>query len=208
MALMKIGILGGTFNPIHIGHLIIAEEAYWRHGLSRVLFIPAGHPPHKDTQDLIEAHHRYEMIKLAIHGNDHFEASDIEITRKSKSYTVDTVEGLLQRLGRNCELYLIIGMDTVQELPSWKDIKRLSTLCRLILVNRPDSPLDSLSQLIPILGEKKVLEMESLQMRIPPIGISSTEIRNRLKAGRQVRYMVPEAVEYYIRTHGLYIKQS
>lgn len=201
---MRIGILGGTFNPVHIGHLIIAEEVYCRHGLSRVLFIPSGLPPHKGTYDLAEARHRYEMVNLAIKGNDHFEISDVEISRKGKSYTVDTVEVLLKHYGRDSDPHLIIGMDTVHELPSWKDVKRLSTLCRIVVVNRPGSDLSNLNQLIPILGEEKVKEMKRIQVEIPPIGISSTEIRNRLKNGLHTRYMVPREVELYIKRHGLY----
>lgn len=201
---MRIGILGGTFNPIHIGHLIIAEEVYCRHGLSKVLFIPSGLPPHKSTDGLAEARHRYEMVNLAIQGNDHFEVSDVEISREGKSYTVDTVEVLLEHYGRNSDPHLIIGMDTVCELPSWKDIKRLSTLCRIVVVNRPGSDLNNLDQLIPILGEKKVEEMKRIQVEIPPIGISSTEIRDRLKNGLPIRHRVPREVESYIKRHGLY----
>ncbi|MFQ5861855.1 MAG: nicotinate-nucleotide adenylyltransferase [Candidatus Brocadiales bacterium] len=201
---MRIGILGGTFNPIHIGHLVIAEEVYYRHGLSKVLFIPTGQPPHKSTDDLAEARHRYEMVNLAIRGNDHFEASDVEIARGGKSYTVDTIGVILERYGKNSDPHLIIGMDTIYELPSWKDITRLSTLCRIVVVNRPGSTLNDLSQLIPILGEKKVQEMKRVQVEIPPIGISSTEIRSRLRNGLQIRYLVPREVELYINRHGLY----
>lgn len=201
---MKIGILGGSFNPVHIGHLIIAEEAYWRRGLSKVIFVPTGLPPHKNAQDLAEACHRYDMVRLAIRGNDHFIASDLEIKRKGKSYTVDTIETLLKQSGKDCELYLIIGMDTLQELPAWRDVKRISTLCRFVVVNRPGSTPNSMSLLIPILGEEKIKEMERLQIQVPPVGISSTEIRVRLRQGRQIRYMVPEVVESYIKEHRLY----
>ncbi|MFQ5957489.1 MAG: nicotinate-nucleotide adenylyltransferase [Candidatus Brocadiales bacterium] len=201
---MRIGILGGSFNPIHIGHLIIAEEVYYRHGLSKVLFVPTGQPPHKSMDDLADAQHRCEMVDIAIKGNEHFETSDVEVTREGKSYTVDTIEVVLERYGRDSDPHLIIGMDTVHELPTWKDIKRLSTLCRIVVVNRPGSTMNKLNQLIPILGEEKVQEMKRIQVEIPPIGISSTEIRKRLRNGLQIRYLVPRDVELYINRHGLY----
>ncbi len=205
---MKLGILGGSFNPIHIGHLIVAEEVYWRHGLSKVLFIPAFLPPHKGAEELVEARHRYEMVRLAIKGNRHFEVSGIEITRGERSYTVETVELLLERYGKDCGLYLIIGADTLKELPSWREVRRLAGLCRMVVVNRPVSGAvaeqEAFSQLIPILGREKVEEMEGLSVQIPPIGISSTEIRARLREGRHIRYLVPEAVERYIYKKRLY----
>lgn len=201
---MKLGILGGSFNPIHIGHLIAAEEVYWRHGLSRVLFIPAYIPPHKGAEGLAEARHRYEMTRLAIKGNRHFEVSDIEIVREEKSYTVETVELLLKRYGKDCDLYLIIGADTLQELPSWKEIGRLVGLCRMVVVNRPGGGSEAFSQLVPVLGREKVEEMQGLSIQIPSIGISSTEIRARLREGREIKYLVPQAVEEYIRKRGLY----
>ena len=201
---MRIGILGGTFNPVHIGHLIIAEEVYYRHGLSRVVFIPAGIPPHKGAENLTEAHHRYEMVKLATKDNDHFEVSDEEVSREGKSFTIDTVDANPERYGKDSDLHLIVGMDTVNELPTWKDIKRLSTLCRIVVVNRPGNTLANLDQLIPVMGKEKVEEIKRIHVEIPPIGISSTDIRNRLKKGLHTRYIVPPEVRQYIEKHGLY----
>lgn len=201
---MRIGILGGTFNPVHIGHLIIAEEVYYRHGLSRVIFIPAGIPPHKGAENLTEAHHRYEMVKLATKDNDHFEVSDEEVSREGKSFTIDTVDANPERYGKDSDLHLIVGMDTVNELPTWKDIKRLSTLCRIVVVNRPGNTLANLDQLIPVMGKEKVEEIKRIHVEIPPIGISSTDIRNRLKKGLHTRYIVPPEVRQYIEKHGLY----
>ncbi len=201
---MRIGILGGTFNPVHIGHLIIAEEVYYRHGLSRVVFIPAGIPPHKGAENLTEAHHRYEMVKLATKDNDHFEVSDEEVSREGKSFTIDTVDANPERYGKDSGLHLIVGMDTVNELPTWKDIKRLSTLCRIVVVNRPGNTLANLDQLIPVMGKEKVEEIKRIHVEIPPIGISSTDIRNRLKKGLHTRYIVPPEVRQYIEKHGLY----
>jgi nicotinate-nucleotide adenylyltransferase len=201
---MRIGILGGTFNPVHIGHLIIAEEVYYRHGLSRVVFIPAGIPPHKGAENLTEAHHRYEMVKLATKDNDHFEVSDEEVSREGKSFTIDTVDANPERYGKDSGLHLIVGMDTVNELPTWKDIKRLSTLCRIVVVNRPGNTLANLDQLIPVMGKEKVEEIKRIHVEIPPIGISSTDIRDRLKKGLHTRYIVPPEVRQYIEKHGLY----
>lgn len=201
---MRIGILGGTFNPVHIGHLIIAEEVYYRHGLSRVVFIPAGIPPHKGAENLTEAHHRYEMVKLATKDNDHFEVSDEEVSREGKSFTIDTVDANPERYDKDSGLHLIVGMDTVNELPTWKDIKRLSTLCRIVVVNRPGNTLANLDQLIPVMGKEKVEEIKRIHVEIPPIGISSTDIRNRLKKGLHTRYIVPPEVRQYIEKHGLY----
>ncbi|MHC4197775.1 MAG: nicotinate-nucleotide adenylyltransferase [Planctomycetota bacterium] len=201
---MRIGILGGTFNPVHIGHLIIAEEVYYRHGLSKVVFIPAGIPPHKGAENLTDAHHRYEMVKLATKDNDHFEVSDEEVSREGKSFTIDTVDANPERYGKDSNLHLIVGMDTVNELPTWKDIKRLSTLCRIVVVNRPGNTLANLDQLIPVMGKEKVEEIKRIHVEIHPIGISSTDIRDRLKKGLHTRYMVHPEVRLYIEKHGLY----
>ncbi|MFN3467775.1 MAG: nicotinate-nicotinamide nucleotide adenylyltransferase, partial [Candidatus Brocadiales bacterium] len=149
-------------------------------------------------------------------GNRHFEVSDIEIARKEKSYTVETVELLLERYGKDCDLYLIIGEDTLQELPSWKEIGRLAGLCRMVVVNRPGGGPGVFSQLAPsgltglvsLLGRERVEEMQRLSIQIPSIGISSTEIRARLREGREIKYLVPQAVEEYIRKKGLYIRDQ
>lgn len=201
---MRLGILGGSFNPIHIGHLIIAEEVYRYHHLSKVLFIPLGYPPHKTPSDLADASHRYEMAREAIEGNEHFEISDIEIKRAGKSYTIDTVESVIKLYEGGCEVYLIVGDDTLQELPTWKDVKRLSTRCHFVTVNRPGSMPDIRTQLAKILGEEKVAEMARLRVEIPPLGISSTDIRARLKKGQGIKYLVPSCVEEYITRHRLY----
>jgi nicotinate-nucleotide adenylyltransferase len=204
----RVGILGGSFNPIHIGHLVMAEEVYHYHHLSKVLFIPLGCPPHKILSDLADVSDRYEMVRQAINGNDHFEVSDIEIKRTGKSYTINTLESIIRLYEGDCELYLIIGDDTLQELPTWKDVKRLSTLCHFVTVNRPGSVSDigsALGGLVEILGEKGVSEMAQLRVKMPPVGISSTDIRARLKDGQGIKYLVPSCVEEYITRHKLYM---
>ena len=132
----RIGILGGTFNPIHMGHLIMAEEVCKHHHLSKVIFIPTYIPPHKYTDDLTDARHRYQMAKEAINKNDKLEVSDLEIKRKGRSYTIDTIHEILGHYGEECEVFLIIGADSLNELELWKDIKKLSQLCHFVIVNR------------------------------------------------------------------------
>ncbi len=200
----RIGILGGTFNPIHIGHLIMAEEVCKHHQLSKVLFIPAYIPPHKSALDLADAHHRYQMVKEAIRGNEKFEVSDFEIKREVKSYTIDTVQDLINFYGKDCEVFLIMGSDSLNELELWKDIKKLSQLCHFVIVNRPGYSTEVPIGLIDIIGNDNVLDMEKLKIEIPPVGISSTDIRKRLKEGSGVNGLVPPCVEAYIRKHGLY----
>ncbi len=200
----RIGVFGGTFNPIHVGHLVMAEEVYKHHHLSKVIFIPAYIPPHKSAADLTAAHHRYQMVKEAIKGNEKFEVSDFEIKREVKSYTIDTVQNLLHLYGKDCDAFLIIGADSLNELMLWKDIERLSELCHFVIVNRPGYSTDIPSRLTDVIGEDMVLDMENLKVEIAPIEISSTDIRKRLKGGSEAGNLVPPRVETYIREHGLY----
>ena len=202
--LKRIGILGGTFNPIHMGHLIMAEEACQHHHLSKVLFIPTYIPPHKYVNDLAEAHHRNHMVKAAISGKSRFEVSDLEIMREGKSYTIDTVQEILNHYGKDSEVFLIMGADSLNELELWKNIKSLSQLCHFVIVNRPGFKTEASARLVEIIGNDKVLDMERLRIEIDPIGISSTEIRKRLKDGIEIQGLVPECVEAYIKERGLY----
>ncbi|WKZ20541.1 MAG: nicotinate-nucleotide adenylyltransferase [Candidatus Jettenia sp. CY-1] len=211
---MDIGIFGGSFNPIHIGHLIVAEEVFQQQRLSKVVFIPTGISPHKESIDLIHSSHRYHMVKQAISDNDHFEISDLEIKRSGKSYTIDTVRTLKGMYGEKQNLYLIIGSDMLHEINTWKDIDILSSLCRFVVVNRFPVPINEGSHKshTPLTKEKSYnfnkekKEFERLKVMIPFIGISSTEIRDRLRDGRSIRYLVPRCVEEYIKAHNLYRK--
>jgi len=200
----RIGILGGTFNPIHMGHLIMAEEVCKRHHLSKVIFIPTYTPPHKYTDDLTDAGHRYQMAKEAINVNDKFEVSDLEIKRKGKSYTIDTVHEILGHYGEECEVFLIMGADSLNELELWKDIKMLSQLCHFVIVNRPGFSTGTSSKLAELIGDDVISDIEKLRTEIEPVGISSTEIRKRLKERIEIKGLVPECVEAYIKEHGLY----
>ncbi len=200
----RIGILGGTFNPIHMGHLIMAEEVCKHHHLSKVIFIPTYIPPHKYADDLTDARHRYQMVKEAINENDKFEVSDLEIKRKGRSYTIDTVHEILGHYGEEYEVFLIIGADSLNELELWKDIKKLSQLCHFVIVNRPGFPTDTSPRLAELIGKDNILDIEKLMIEIEPVGISSTEIRRRLKDKIEINGLVPECVEAYIKEHGLY----
>ena len=205
--MMDIGIFGGSFNPIHIGHLIVAEEVFQQRKLSKILFIPTGISPHKESGGLIDAFHRYEMVKQAIWDNDHFDVSEIEIKRPGKSYTIDTIKILRDTYGQEHNLFLILGTDMINEINTWKDIGTLSDMCHFIVVNR--FPITLNSEMIKksaISGEKKA-EIEKLMVQIPSLDISSTEIRKKLSKGLSIKYLVPECVENYIRTHSLYAKR-
>ncbi len=200
----RIGIFGGTFNPIHMGHLIMAEEVCQQHHLSKILFIPAYIPPHKYVKDLIEAHHRYQMIKAAISEKSKFEVSDLEIKREGKSYTIDTVQEILHHYGGDSDIFLIMGADSLNELELWKNIKKLSQLCHFVIVNRPGFKTEVSARLVEIIGSDNISDMERLRIEITPVGISSTEIRKRLNDGGEIEGLVPECVEAYIKEHCLY----
>ncbi|MBC8548645.1 MAG: nicotinate-nucleotide adenylyltransferase [Candidatus Brocadiales bacterium] len=200
----KIGILGGTFNPIHMGHLILADEVCKIHHLSKILFIPAYIPPHKYVDDLADPHHRFQMIKAAISGISKFEVSDLEIIREGKSYTIDTIQEILSHYGEDDEIFLIMGADSLNELELWKNIKRLSQLCHFVIVNRPGFKAEASPRLVEIIGSDNILDIERLKLDISPVDISSTNIRKRVNDGVQINGLVPECVEAYIKEHGLY----
>jgi len=199
----RIGILGGTFNPVHIGHLILAQSALEAFDLEKVLFIPCGTPPHKETAGLIGAEHRLSMVEAALEGDFRFEALDIEIKRGGVSYAVETVAQLRERY-RDADLLFIIGSDTLPELHLWKDIRTLLTLCRFACFLRPGFDVQSFLpedlRLEPALA-RTVLENLTAARQID---ISSTEIRYRIAEGLNIRYLVPREVEMYIAEHRLY----
>ncbi len=198
---MKIGLLGGTFDPIHMGHLVIAEEVRLKLALDEVLFIPAGQPWLKSERRVAPGEHRLEMLKLAIGSNPHFKVSTIEFERPGPSYTVDTIAALRDELGAEVELYFIVGFDTLAELPIWKEPSRLLGMCHIVAVRRPGyAELDwrSLEQAIPGVSSRVVV------VDVPQVDISSTQIREQVAKGLSIRYLVPEAVEAYILKHRLY----
>lgn len=199
----RIGILGGTFNPIHIGHLVLAQNAVEAFDLSSVLFIPCAVPPHKASECLIEGKHRLAMVERAIGWNPFFEALDMELQRGHVSYAVDTVTELKQRYPQS-ELLFIIGMDMLLELHKWKDIGRLLTLCRFVTFGRPGVDTDRLKSLTlhlePPWPERLLNDVVAGRL----LDISSSDIRYRVAEGLSIRYLVPSEVEIYIMEHGLY----
>ena len=198
---MRIGILGGTFDPIHIAHLVIAEECRLRVPLEKVVFIPTGQPWLKSDRQITAGSLRMEMVRLAVAGNPAFDSSSIEIDRPGLTYSVDTLEELAGQWGPDVELNFIIGVDSLLSLPRWKDPERFLDLCTLTAVTRPGYSPDALEELkrrYPAL-ERKLGLIEG-----PLIGISGTEIRRRAASGLSVRYLVPPGVESFITERGLY----
>jgi nicotinate-nucleotide adenylyltransferase len=191
---MRIGVFGGTFNPPHLGHLIVAESAKEALSLDTVLFIPCASPPHKSSRSLVDAECRFEMVKLAISGNSSFQASDIEIQRGGRSYTIDTLRALTA-LYPKAQFYLLIGIDNLLELHTWREPEEIFGLAEVVAVNRPGfTPADV----------RKDYLRRVTSLRYPNIDISSSEIRRKAKMGKSIKYLVPSAVESYILKHGAY----
>ncbi len=187
---MKIGILGGTFNPIHIGHLILAEEAREKLGLDRVIFVPAYFPPHKDTSDIADAASRLGMIKMAIKGNKYFFVSEMEIKRKGKSYTIDTIREFNRSYPQD-ELYFITGSDLLSYLDEWKDLKKVISMVKFVVATRPGYPLENIPSYIKTVA-------------IRAVDISAFEVRTCVRENKSFRYLVPDVVYSYINKVKLY----
>jgi nicotinate-nucleotide adenylyltransferase len=214
-----IGILGGTFNPIHLGHLAAAEEVRDRLKLEKVIFIPSFLAPHKNTDDMPSAAQRQEMIRLAIRGNPHFTVSDAEIRRGGRSYTVDTID-LLRGVHAGAELYFLAGLDSFLEIGTWKDWERLVTLCSFVVLSREGYRFRDIAKLGFLYApERDLVALDAREKqqvvvnagnirvhleRIPFYDISSTDIRARLREGRSIKYHLPESVEHYIIDNKLY----
>ena len=196
---MNIGVLGGTFDPIHIGHLIVAEEARVKLRLAEVLFVPAGQPWLKQDRDVTQAVHRVEMVRRGIADNPNFKLSTLEVNRPGPSYTVETLTMLRKQLGSEASLFFILGRDTLAELPLWKEPEKVVQLCRLVFPPRLGSrDLKHLEKAMPGLLDQVI------QLDMPVIGISSSEIRQRLAQRLPIRYLVPPEVERYIAEQRIY----
>lgn len=198
---MKIGILGGTFDPIHLGHLILAEQARTRLGLDRVLFVPAGQPWRKAGRQIAPVADRVAMVRAAVAGDPYFEVSLVESERRGPSYTAETLATLGAMLGPETELYFILGQDALADLPHWRAPERIIARARLALAARagwspPD--MEAIERAVPGIASR----IDRVMM--PLIEISSTDIRRRIAEGVSVRFLVPVAVEAYIKEHGLY----
>lgn len=200
MKAKRLGILGGTFDPIHIGHLATAEAVRCEYQLDTVLFIPSANPPHKQDVEVTDAIHRYRMTELATESNPHFEVSAIEMERKGLSYTINTLQALLKKYGDDTELYFIIGSDALAELHTWENIYGVLELTHFIAASRPG--IDKTEEIIASFGE---LGREKIhRLAIPELEISATDIRHRVAEGRSIRYIVPETVRTYITENALY----
>lgn len=212
---MKIGIFGGTLNPIHFGHLRSAEEVREAFPLDKVLFVPSAFPPHKRKEDLESPQHRIEMARIALEGNPCFDFSDMEVRRGGFSYSVDTVEEVRKEMP-DADIYFILGVDAFFEIDSWKDYRRFLSLCNFIIVTRPGYERKSLAESLPleVRGEFCYDALTGCYshtsghclhfLEVTLLDISSTEIRKRLKTERSVKYLLPHEVERYIREKGLY----
>ena len=196
---MRIGILGGTFNPPHLGHLICAQEAYLQLELDRVTLIPARIPPHKRVEEEPGPDHRLELCRAAVRGDDRFDVSDVEILREGPSYTVDTLE-LLHSRESESELFLIVGGDIAAGLPKWREPERVLSLATLAVAGRRGTSRAEVDEALSRLpgGERARF------FQMPTISVSSTVLRRRVRDGQPIRYYVPDAVVSYIDRHRLY----
>lgn len=202
---MKLGLFGGTFNPIHIGHLEIASKVLEIFNLKKVIFILSGNPPHKNRGKIVDASHRLKMIKLAIGNYKRFEVSDIEIKRKGKSYTLDTIKQIREihsisarnrKTGGDADIYFIAGADSALDLPSWKDPLKVLSLSHFVAVERPHFSLKGLDEKY----RKRIITVEGIF-----VDISSSDVRKRIREGKPIKSLVPKDVEKYIRKNKLYI---
>ncbi len=197
--MLRIGILGGTFNPPHVGHLICGQEALIQLELDRILMIPAGLPPHKPVDEDPGPVHRLELCRRAVSGDERFEVSALEMERDGPSYTVDTLSEL-HKIAPDNELYLIVGGDVAAGLGAWREPERVLSLATLAIARRRGTSQKAIDA---ALGELSGGERARF-FRMPRIGISSTEIRERVQAHHSIRYLVPDAVASYIDEHQLY----
>lgn len=203
-----IALFGGSFNPIHHGHLIVARAVAEQLGVSRLVLIPSAQPPHKRGDELASARDRLEMVRLAIEGEALLDVSDVEVRRSGPSYTFLTVEEYRRSLGPGVPLYWVIGGDTLPELHTWYRIRELIELARIVTAVRPGYEQPDLSALAQALPAEKIEQLRADILPTPRIDISATGIRRRVREGRSIRYLVPEAVGEYIARQGLYAMHS
>ena len=200
----RVGVLGGTFDPVHYGHLVVAEEVYTTLQLAEMVFVPAGQPPHKTNAEITIAEHRLEMLELAIASNPHFTISRVDLDRPGPCYTVDTLQLLRKQWGDKTAIYFVIGRDSLEELLSWHDPSGiLEQLTHLVAVTRPgysesEAYYDWLEARLPGIKQRLLI------VDAPQFDISATDLRKRVAEGRPIKYQTPESVESYIIQYGLY----
>jgi nicotinate-nucleotide adenylyltransferase len=208
---MRLGIFGGTFDPVHYGHLLVAEQCFEQCRLDQVWFLPAGTPPHKLERTIAPGKARAEMLELATAGHDRFRVDRSELERTDPCYTVETL-GALDAEDPSRELYFILGADSLADFPTWREPRRILELAHLAVANRGAGPLPDLGPLRTAVGRPSGvvqnagdwLESRVHCVAIPGTDISASDIRRRVHDGRSIRFMTPRAVECYIETHGLY----
>lgn len=196
-----VGIMGGTFDPIHYGHLVTAEGVRYEYGLQKVIFVPAGRPPHKLNYKITDPRHRYNMTRLAVSSNRFFDILPLEIERPGPSYSIDTVRDI-SRLYPAAKIFFITGADAVMEILTWKDVEQLLAICNFIAATRPGYRLDGLREVLerlPPVSRENIFTIE-----VPALAISSTDIRQRVREGKPIKYLIPEPVEDYIEKNRLY----
>ena len=204
---MRIGIYGGSFNPVHLGHLIAAECCREQARLDRVLFMPAATPPHKQGQLLADAADRVAMLTLAVGGHEAFAVSTIEVDRGGVSYTVDTLAVLAERHPHDT-LVLVLGPDALAQLPTWREPQTIADRCELVAVER--ERLDDVAAiardagLADLLGQERLAALIAARVRMPAIGVRASDLRAAVAAGTSIRYRTPRAVEAFVMSHGLY----
>ncbi len=192
---MKLGFFGGTFDPIHIGHLIIAEWVWETLALEQIVFVPAGEPPHKDSEQITPVQHRLTMVKLAVQGNPHFAVSDFEAYLPGKSYTVGTLRQLRFRYGDTAQLYWLIGSDSLLELPNWRQPDELFRLAQIVVYPRPG---------FPVVAADEDFRRQAVLLEAPELNLAASQIRQRLRLGQSCRYLLPPDVAGYIDANALY----
>lgn len=200
---MRLGIFGGSFDPVHYGHLLLAESCREQCRLDRVWFLPAAVPPHKQGKSLAPAKARVEMLELAVAGNEHFEVSTLELERGGVSYTVETLRLIAQRQPAD-ELFLLMGADSLHELVTWREPAEICSLSIPVVVHRASSPEPDFAVLEKLVSPERLVKIRSHQVEMPIIDLSSTDLRQRAAQGKSLRYRTPRAVEKYIQTQGLY----
>ena len=198
----RIGIIGGTFNPIHYGHLVTAESARTKFDLDQIIFVPAKRPPHKKNQEICAADQRANMVSMAIASNPFFSMSDIELKRDGYSYSYETISSFAYDFGPATSLFFITGADAVLGIATWKNPEQLLNLCTFIAATRPGYNLEGLKKLPPLWREKIKL------MEIPSLAISSTDFRKSVANNESIKYLLPETVENYIIKEKIYCNQA
>ncbi|HQU44730.1 MAG: nicotinate (nicotinamide) nucleotide adenylyltransferase [Planctomycetia bacterium 21-64-5] len=200
---MRLGLFGGTFDPVHLGHLLLAEYCREQCRLDAVWFVPAAEPPHKQRPDLTPARQRIEMLQLAIGGHEAFLVCTREVERGGVSYTVDTL-GELAAEQPSRPLFFLLGGDSLADLPRWREPAKICELAMPVVVARPGSPPPDYTSLSSLVSAERLEQIRAHQVDMPQIGLSSREIRRRVAAGLSIRYQTPRAVEKYIETASLY----